>query len=173
MRKIMILLSAACIAVMLAGSASAYVQIGLDPGMQGISVGTTGVYNVVVKTTDSGAHTIEYDTLQPLLLATLEGGPQGASATSPAQTGSINWDAGTLNGVATYFTFTYKVTPQVGILALGSQFSMTLDDTYAASPVHPSVRVMPELNVPEFPTIALPVAAILGLVFLFQRRKEE
>lgn len=29
------------------------------------------------------------------------------------------------------------------------------------------------IAVPEFPTIALPVAAILGLVFIFQRRKEE
>ena len=28
-------------------------------------------------------------------------------------------------------------------------------------------------NVPEFPTIALPVAAILGLAFIFQRRREE
>gem|GEM_PF-1406564 len=27
--------------------------------------------------------------------------------------------------------------------------------------------------IPEFPTVALPVAAILGLAFLFQRRKEE
>ncbi|HJH28539.1 MAG TPA: PEF-CTERM sorting domain-containing protein, partial [Methanosarcinaceae archaeon] len=27
--------------------------------------------------------------------------------------------------------------------------------------------------VPEFPTIALPVAAILGLAFFFQRRREE
>nr|WP_305891116.1 PEF-CTERM sorting domain-containing protein [Methanolobus chelungpuianus] len=26
---------------------------------------------------------------------------------------------------------------------------------------------------PEFPTVALPVAAILGLAFLMQRRKEE
>ncbi|WP_319507151.1 PEF-CTERM sorting domain-containing protein [uncultured Methanolobus sp.] len=28
-------------------------------------------------------------------------------------------------------------------------------------------------NIPEFPTIALPVAAILGLAFFMQRRKEE
>lgn len=27
--------------------------------------------------------------------------------------------------------------------------------------------------IPEFPTVALPIAAILGLAFLFQRRKEE
>jgi hypothetical protein len=30
-----------------------------------------------------------------------------------------------------------------------------------------------DLMIPEFPTIALPVAAILGLAFFFQRRKEE
>ena len=29
------------------------------------------------------------------------------------------------------------------------------------------------VSVPEFPTIALPIAAILGLAFIFQRRKEE
>ncbi|MDI9395932.1 MAG: PEF-CTERM sorting domain-containing protein [Euryarchaeota archaeon] len=28
-------------------------------------------------------------------------------------------------------------------------------------------------NIPEFPTVALPVAAILGLVFIFGRKKEE
>ncbi|MCD4703604.1 MAG: PEF-CTERM sorting domain-containing protein, partial [Methanosarcinaceae archaeon] len=27
-------------------------------------------------------------------------------------------------------------------------------------------------EIPEFPTIALPIAAILGLAFFFQRRKE-
>ncbi|KKG15904.1 hypothetical protein EO98_10525 [Methanosarcina sp. 2.H.T.1A.6] len=29
------------------------------------------------------------------------------------------------------------------------------------------------LNIPEFPTVALPIAAILGLVFIFGRKKEE
>ncbi|TGC11607.1 hypothetical protein CUN85_01410 [Methanolobus halotolerans] len=28
-------------------------------------------------------------------------------------------------------------------------------------------------QIPEFPTVALPIAAILGLAFIFQRRKEE
>ncbi|MDF1558275.1 MAG: PEF-CTERM sorting domain-containing protein, partial [ANME-2 cluster archaeon] len=27
-------------------------------------------------------------------------------------------------------------------------------------------------EIPEFPTVALPIAAILGLMFLFQRRKD-
>ena len=30
-----------------------------------------------------------------------------------------------------------------------------------------------DVNIPEFPTIALPIAAILGLAFIFQRRREE
>jgi len=30
----------------------------------------------------------------------------------------------------------------------------------------------PQEEIPEFPTVALPIAAILGLAFLFQRRKE-
>lgn len=30
-----------------------------------------------------------------------------------------------------------------------------------------------DIQIPEFPTIALPVAAILGLAFIFQRRREE
>lgn len=30
-----------------------------------------------------------------------------------------------------------------------------------------------DVEIPEFPTIALPVAAILGLAFIFQRRREE
>ena len=33
--------------------------------------------------------------------------------------------------------------------------------------------IIDTITVPEFPTIALPVAAILGLAFIFQRRKEE
>ena len=32
--------------------------------------------------------------------------------------------------------------------------------------------VISETNIPEFPTVALPIAAILGLAFFFQRRKE-
>jgi hypothetical protein len=30
----------------------------------------------------------------------------------------------------------------------------------------------PDTNIPEFPTIALPIAAIIGLAFIMQRRKE-
>lgn len=36
-----------------------------------------------------------------------------------------------------------------------------------------SVRVVVEVNIPEFPTIALPIAAVIGLLLLFQRRKKK
>ena len=42
--------------------------------------------------------------------------------------------------------------------------------TYSAAIDSIGVDVVP---VPEFPTIALPIAAILGLAFIFQRRREE
>ena len=31
----------------------------------------------------------------------------------------------------------------------------------------------PDTQIPEFPSIALPVAAIIGLIFISQRRKEK
>ena len=36
-----------------------------------------------------------------------------------------------------------------------------------------SASASANIDVPEFPTIALPVAAILGLAFIFQRRRKE
>ncbi|MHC1576048.1 MAG: PEF-CTERM sorting domain-containing protein, partial [Methanosarcinaceae archaeon] len=33
--------------------------------------------------------------------------------------------------------------------------------------------VKPNQEIPEFPTVALPIAAILGLAFFFQRRRNE
>ena len=36
-----------------------------------------------------------------------------------------------------------------------------------------ALLTVPISAIPEFPTIALPVAAILGLAFIFQRRREE
>jgi hypothetical protein len=35
-----------------------------------------------------------------------------------------------------------------------------------------NLNVSPETKVPEFPTVAVPVAAILGLLIIFGRKKE-
>ncbi|MGB3907848.1 MAG: PEF-CTERM sorting domain-containing protein [Methanomethylovorans sp.] len=47
--------------------------------------------------------------------------------------------------------------------------SATRNLTYECNPVTPDPDPTPEI--PEFPTIALPMAAILGLAFVFMRRK--
>jgi hypothetical protein len=57
----------------------------------------------------------------------------------------------------------YKVNYQFTFPDYGTQTGETSIDV-----VHTYVEA-----IPEFPTIALPVAAILGLAFYFQRRKEE
>ena len=46
------------------------------------------------------------------------------------------------------------------------------DWTYGKATVRASTSVTVQ-NIPEFPTIALPVAGVLGLVFAFVRKKEE
>ena len=43
----------------------------------------------------------------------------------------------------------------------------------ASATAFKAVLTVNAITVPEFPTIALPVAAILGLAFFFQRRREE
>lgn len=58
---------------------------------------------------------------------------------------------------------TYKVnigsTRQVGTGEISKEFVLTSASTTVS-------------NIPEFPTVALPVAAILGLVFIFGRKKD-
>ncbi len=39
--------------------------------------------------------------------------------------------------------------------------------------VQDSYRVSTSVNIPEFPTIALPIAAVIGLVFFFQHKKKK
>ena len=46
-----------------------------------------------------------------------------------------------------------------------------IDDGGSASVTHTIEVII--TAIPEFPTIALPIAAILGLAFIFQRRREE
>ena len=55
--------------------------------------------------------------------------------------------------------------------ALGSEYILTVmaDDL----PGWTASATTATTTIPEFPTIALPIAAILGLAFIFQRRKEE
>jgi hypothetical protein len=60
----------------------------------------------------------------------------------------------------------------LGDIPIGSNivFNVQIDDDVVPIHATASRRIT---AVPEFPTVALPVAAILGLVFIFGRKKEE
>ena len=84
-----------------------------------------------------------------------------------------NIEVGQPTGVETRFTQT--------VLVRDANTGATLNDRYiiigsvggATAFTHQVTTSTDIIPVPEFPTIALPVAAILGLAFIFQRRREE
>ena len=53
-----------------------------------------------------------------------------------------------------------------------AEYQIEISDS-ATGNVFAARLVIDTITVPEFPTIALPIAAILGLAFIFQRRREE
>ncbi|MDF1534303.1 MAG: PEF-CTERM sorting domain-containing protein [Methanosarcinaceae archaeon] len=55
---------------------------------------------------------------------------------------------------------------------VGGKYQIEIKDT-ATGNSFAATCIVGTVNVPEFPTIALPVAAILGLAFFFQRRRED
>ena len=90
---------------------------------------------------------------------TYAGGRIGLNYTSPL---SGNYDT------STYFNLDVRGT-EPGTINLcdnsGTSYIPSATSDYAV--------LTTRTTVPEFPTIALPIAAILGLAFIFQRRKEE
>jgi hypothetical protein len=88
-----------------------------------------------------------------------------------------------------------KVVTLVGMIPAGSICTVMVDVTAANAGIYPNIlpanalqtdkgnninsaiatlRVgTPGTPIPEFPTVALPVIAVIGLIFLFQRRKDE
>ena len=157
------------------GSASAAAEMRMGPSLElntvpGGSV-TWNIYMDLTGTDAFTAQTIDYDTMSTevnAILATDSVTGPLATTTIPiplGQTGSIGW---TPTGEGTYnFTFTATVanTP--------SLYTYPLYVHATGISLAPVPSLLLDLTVPEFPAIALPVAAILGLAFIFQRRREE
>ena len=60
----------------------------------------------------------------------------------------------------------------IGTAPVGTSYLLTIKDS-AGGTDFTGTLTLTSTTIPEFPTIALPVAAILGLAFIFQRRREE
>lgn len=65
------------------------------------------------------------------------------------------------------FTLTIKGT-KAGIVTV----SDNAGNSYMPDAAHDTTSVSTTVNVPEFPTVAAPIAGIIGLLFVFGRRKE-
>ena len=107
--------------------------------------------------------TIETDNSN--LEARVHGNGVDTGWTSTAKATSLNYSA-----VSGEYTFTLELRgTQGGAITVYDNIGTAYDNTIG----HDYAVASDSVAVPEFPTIALPVAAILGLAFFFQRRKEE
>ena len=71
-------------------------------------------------------------------------------------------------------TFTLKVTTTTaGTVAIDNSLGTSIPLTSISRTAADFGGAANDFEIPEFPTIALPIAAILGLAFIFQRRREE
>jgi hypothetical protein len=91
---------------------------------------------------------------------------------------SISYDAysdhANVNGEGTY-DFLIEITGtagQIWIKDISVDPVSTVTDANGVTKFYDKGEQTPGVNIPEFPTLALPIAAILGLVFVFGRKKE-
>lgn len=99
------------------------------------------------------------------------GNPTDITVTTPASFHPVNY---TTTGAFSY--------TDIGTITILLDINAPVDTiyqvviyggSYAGTGEFDSGSAARNFAIPEFPTIALPIAAILGLAFIFQRRKEE
>ncbi|AKB61300.1 DUF7507 domain-containing protein [Methanosarcina mazei] len=105
----------------------------------------------------SGPITVNDDKLGTLSISSSSLSPgQTVSGTATHITSQNDLDAGSITNIA-YATGTYR----------GQEVTSNTDT------VTVNKNTLPDTQIPEFPSIALPVASILGLIFISQYRKKE
>ncbi|WP_235271135.1 PEF-CTERM sorting domain-containing protein [Methanosarcina mazei] len=69
------------------------------------------------------------------------------------------------------YDFLVRVSGYDGLVTISDKSNSAIDPNAAVKNYDVATQ-SPNVDIPEFPTVALPVAAILGLVFIFGRKKE-
>lgn len=166
MKKILLLISGLLI-LSLSGAAMAS-SIVLNPSTT-VYIGPNGAADVSldVMDLDNDEYTIELVVVGQGIEATIS---------NSAELGLSGWAT---EGTSAKGTFTYAGTPLEGTINIkrtfGESSGLVNVLVYDGDTLVTSKKIAAEyvnVEVPEFPTVALPVAAILGLVFIFGRRKE-
>jgi hypothetical protein len=172
MKKMLLLLVSSLLIVCIAGSASASNtvltpdDITINPDGQSISsadasikINTQGNYHVTVTATEGLFAYIESSS--PIAVGSSDNwAGYGAPLASPSFTSTRQTYTGTLHIKGTE-PGTVKVTTYS---EFGGDTITQSYDVYSAETVN--------VSVPEFPTVAFPVAAVIGLVFIFGRKKD-
>lgn len=167
MKKILLLISGLLI-LSLSGAAMAS-SIVLDPSTT-VYVGPSGTADVSLDVMDleNDDYTIELVVIGQGIEATIS---------NSADLGISGW---AVEGTSVKRTFTYAGTPLDGTINIKRTFGENSGVinvlVYDGATLVTSKKIAAEyvnVEVPEFPTVALPVAGILGLLFVFGRKKEE
>jgi uncharacterized membrane protein len=150
------LLVLAMILISLVGAASAAHSISADPSSATIDVGEEQIYIVTISAVPNTAI---------LNTFSVNGADDFEVEIDGVPTTSVSWNwAGPQ-------VFEVKVK---NLNAPNGDYVLTFENANGINTQ--ALRALVQVNVtaiPEFPTIALPIAAILGLAFFMQRRKEE
>ena len=149
----------------MSGISSAAVMTANPAVSKTVLIGETGQWDIIVtiaKDAEKGVSRLDFDTQNPLLVGKLIA-PDSSNSGAAAQTGYLDYD---FTYVGDHH-FTFEVAPLEHASLV--EHSMIIYSDIAGNAI-PSVSTI--ITTPEFPTIALPIAAILGLAFIFQRRKE-
>lgn len=92
----------------------------------------------------------------------------GSTWTTPSKEDSISYKAVPNEK----YDFLVRVSGYDGLVTISDKSNSAIDPNVVVKNYDVATQ-SPNVDIPEFPTVALPVAAILGLVFIFGRKKEE
>jgi hypothetical protein len=191
MKKMLLLLVSGLLIACMAGSAMAnpcnvdFSKYSFGIGSPGGDQGTVSVDQYLIQ----GTRTISVVTSDPSIEAQIVGITGWASGSS-RQSGTYDITGTSINGIIcdpvshdpVKKSFTLKIrhaanTPlKTGTVTVfdneGNTYKSTVSDSASVAVARDSGSATGAASIPEFPTVALPVAAILGMVFIFGRKKE-
>ncbi|MDA0524393.1 PEF-CTERM sorting domain-containing protein [Methanococcoides alaskense] len=141
-------------------------DIAIIPDGTTVKTATVLVYDIDYPLLGNHSRVITVQTDNPNLQARVVGNGVDTGWTNTARATSLTYTATATN---TYpFTLELKGTEAGSITVYDNE-----GNVWSVDAGHDFASASDSVEVPEFPTIALPVAAIIGLAFFLQRRKEE
>lgn len=178
MKKTILLLVSGILILSLAGSAMASSTVLVPDDSISVAPGQTGTVKVTVQQlTENENYKVQVSVLRGSgIKASLQG---NAVLDIPANPLDMTTWANTSNVIDKPFTYTspqnvdLKIYREPGMMDLGKVKVAILDEFGGTVAWTEISSESVDVTVPEFPSVALPIAAILGLVFIFGRKKEE